>query len=69
MPVETSHTLAGIKLFEALDEAERRRLESHCTWRRHAAGETMLERGSESREVLFIVAGSVNILDISLSGR
>ncbi len=69
MRVETSHSLAGITLFEALDEAERRRLESHCTWRRYAAGETMLERGSESREVLFIVAGSVNILNVSLSGR
>jgi CRP-like cAMP-binding protein len=67
--VETSHTLAGITLFKGLDEAERRRLESRCTWRRYGAGETVLERGSESREVLFIVAGSVNILNISLTGR
>ena len=67
--VETSHTLAGIVLFEVLDEAERQRLESRCTWRRYSAGETVLERGSESREVLFIIAGSVNILDISLTGR
>lgn len=69
MQVETSHTLAGIKLFEALDEAERRRLESRCTWRRCGAGETVLERGSESREVLFIIDGAVNILNVSLSGR
>ncbi len=69
MQIETSHTLAGIKLFEALDEAERRRLESRCTWRRCGAGETVLERGSESREVLFVIDGAVNILDVSLSGR
>ncbi len=69
MRVETSHTLAGIKLFEPLDEAERERLESRCTWRRYSSGETVLERGSKSREVLFIVAGSVNILNISLTGR
>ncbi len=69
MQVETSHTLAGIKLFEALDEAERRRLESRCTWRRYGAGETVFERGSESHEVLFIIDGAVNILDFSLSGR
>ena len=69
MRVETSHTLAGVTLFEALDEAERRRLESRCTWRRYSAGEIVLERGGESREVLFIVAGSVNILNISLTGR
>jgi CRP-like cAMP-binding protein len=67
--VEASHTLAGIALFETLDEAERLRLEGRCTWRRYGAGETVLERGSESREVLFIVAGSVNILNISLAGR
>ena len=69
MRVETSHTLAGVVLFECLDEAERRRLEGRCTWRRYGAGETVLERGGESREVLFIVTGSVNILNISLTGR
>ena len=69
MQVETSHTLAGIKLFEALDEAERRRLESRCTWRRYGAGETVFQRGSESHEVLFIIDGAVNVLDFSFSGR
>ena len=69
MQVEASHTLAGISLIESLDEAERQRLESRCTWRRYGSGETVLERGSESREVLFIVAGSVNILNFSLTGR
>ncbi len=29
----------------------------------------MLKRGSESREVLFVIDGAVNILDVSLSGR
>ncbi len=69
MQVEASHTLAGVTLFEDIDEAERRRLESHCTWRRYGAGEMVLERGSESREVLFIIAGSVDILNFSLTGR
>ncbi len=69
MRVETSRTLAGIELFEDLDEAERHRLESRCTWRRYASGATVLERGSECREVLFIIDGAVNILDFSLSGR
>ena len=67
--VETGRTLAGIGLFEDLDAAERRRLEQRCTWRRYGAGETVLERGSESREVLFIIDGAVNILNVSLSGR
>ncbi len=67
--VETGRTLAGIGLFEDLDEAVRHRLESRCTWRRYASGETVLEGGSESREVLFIIDGAVNILNVSLSGR
>ncbi len=67
--VEASHTLAGVTLFEGLDEDERRRLESRCTWRRYSPGELVLERGSESREVLFIVTGSVDILNFSLTGR
>ncbi len=69
MQVEASRTLANVKLFENLDEAERHRLENRCTWRLYAAGETVLERGGESREVLFIVDGSVNIVNFSISGR
>ena len=41
MQVETRHSLAGVKLFQTLDEAERGRLESRCTWRRYGAGETV----------------------------
>ncbi len=69
MQVETGRTLTGIGLFEDLDAAERRRLEQRCTWRHYGAGEMVLERGSESREVLFIIDGAVNILNFSLSGR
>lgn len=69
MQIEAGRTLADIGLFEDLDEAERHRLESRCTWRRYAAGETVLERGSECNEVLFIIDGAVNIVDYSLSGR
>ena len=69
MQIEAGRTLADIGLFEDLDEAERHRLERRCTWRRYGAGETVFERGSESREVLFIIDGAVNILDFSLSGR
>ncbi len=65
----SGRTLAGIGLFEGLDAAERCRLEHRCTWRRYGAGETVLDRGSESSEVLFIIDGAVKILNFSLSGR
>jgi len=64
-----TRSLAGITLFEGLGDAERRHLEGRCHWRRYSAGETILERGGESREVLFIVEGGVNIVDYSPAGR
>jgi len=64
-----ARSLAGIEMFDALDEAERKRLEARCQWRRFTAGQTILERGSDSREVLFIVQGKVNIVNFSHSGR
>ena len=69
MSVEFTRTLSAITLLQGLDEDERRRLESRCHWRQCAPGETVLERGSESREVLFIVQGAVNVVDFSISGR
>lgn len=69
MQTEAERSLAGITLFGGLDEAARRRLESRCRWRHCRPGETVLERGSESQEVLFIVRGAVNIVNFSLSGR
>ena len=62
-------SLAGISLLDGLDETERRRLESRCHWRRFTAGQTILERGCDSSDVLFIVDGTVNIVNYSHSGR
>ncbi len=64
-----ARTLAGIKMFEGLDEAERRRIEERCQWRRYASGQTILEQGCDSRDVLFIVEGTVNIVNYSQTGR
>ena len=69
MQFEEGRTLAGISLFEELDGAERRRIEERCDWRRFASGETILECGCDSRDVLFIVQGAVNIVNYSFSGR
>ena len=69
MPVEFNRTLSAIALLQGLDEGERLRLESRCNWRQYAPGETVLERGAESREVLFIAQGAVTVVNYSLSGR
>lgn len=69
VPVDVSRTLSGITLLRGLDAAARTRLEGQCHWRRYSAGETVFERGSESREVMFIAQGAVNIVNYTLTGR
>lgn len=69
MSVDVSRTLSGIELLHGLDEAARVRLEGRCHWRRYSAGETVFERGSESREVLFIAQGAVNVVNFTVAGR
>lgn len=62
-------TLAGIELFSGLDETELKRIEGRCRWRTFRVGERILEMGSESREVFFLVHGSASALNYSFSGR
>jgi CRP-like cAMP-binding protein len=64
-----ARSLSGIAILDGLEDAARRRLEERCQWRRIPAGQTILERGSPCREVLFIAEGAVNIVNFSASGR
>jgi CRP-like cAMP-binding protein len=69
--VDTSarRSLAEIEIFRDLDRAELARIEARCRWRRLQSGEVVLDAGSDSREVFFIVEGAVVIVDFSLTGR
>jgi CRP-like cAMP-binding protein len=69
VPGSGERTLEGITLFEGLDQAEHRRIEALCMWRRYSGRERILDWGSESRDVFFVVQGSVNIVNFMLSGR
>ena len=62
-------TLKGIALFDRLDDEERQRLEAVCQWRVYRPGQPVIESGSDGREVLFIVRGSVNIINFSATRR
>jgi CRP-like cAMP-binding protein len=64
-----SPTLDAIRLLAPLTPNERRALAARCTWRRYAAGERILSRDADSRDVLFIVAGRVRVVDYAASGR
>ena len=62
-------TLAGIALLSGLDEPSRRAIERRCRWQRVAAGEQIIDRHSDSRDVYFVVEGSVRVVNYSLAGR
>lgn len=66
---EASQKLAGIELFEGLDEDELCRLEARCAWQRYRKGQRIIAYGSASQEVYFIVEGAANIVNVSLMGR
>lgn len=69
MNASLAANLDGVCLLAALTAEERRRLAARCTWRRYRAGERVLSRDAESREVLFIVAGEVRVVNYAASGR
>lgn len=69
MSADSSRSLAGIRMFKGLDEKARRSLEEKCRWRRAKSGERIVEQGSATTEVFFVVEGSVNIVNTSISGR
>ena len=62
-------SLANLPLFAGLDAAELRSLEQHARWRTYKPGERVLESGSESRDVFFMLQGSASAVNYSFSGR
>ncbi len=62
-------SLKCVALLDGLDDEERMRLQQLCRWRMFRAGERILEGGSETREVFFLVKGSASAVNYSFSGR
>lgn len=55
-------SLAGIPLFDGIDESVRQNLEQRCTWRSYEENELIIDYEEESRDVRFIVSGWVRII-------
>lgn len=62
-------SLAEVAIFHDLAPVDRQPIERQCRWRQYATGETIIERGMDSRDVLFIVKGAVHVVNYSHSGR
>lgn len=67
--VETPQRLDGVKLLQSLSPEERRDLERRCRWRRYGVDEQILDKDSDDRDVYFVIEGTVQIVNYSMSGR
>lgn len=65
----SSASLAGSTLLAELSEPSRRALERRCRWQRYPTGEQIIDRHSDSRDIYFVVEGSVRVVNYSLAGR
>ena len=63
------HSLRGVRLLQSLADAELVALEQRCRWRRAGAGQQILDRSSDNRDVFFVIEGSVRAVDFSATGR
>ncbi len=61
--------LDNIELLQDLSPEERMAISTQCTWKTYTSGEQILERSSTSRDVFFVVDGSVNVVNFGVSGR
>jgi CRP-like cAMP-binding protein len=61
--------LASVELFSGLAAGELTRVEQQCRYRRFSADEMILDRDSQSTDVMFVVRGRVRIVNYSISGR
>jgi len=64
-----AQTLAHIELLQDLPADKIRALEQRVRWRRFGAGEQILDRNSDNRDVFLVVEGQVQIVNFSLTGR
>lgn len=64
-----SRSLDRIPVLAVLPDPVRRDIEKRCNWREFKLGEQIIDRDSENRDVFFVVAGVVRIVNFSYSGR
>lgn len=62
-------SLESIPLLQSLSPSAREEVECACQWRRLAAGEQIVDRNSDSRDVYFVVEGNVEVINYSGNGR
>ncbi len=69
MAHETAANLDGVLLLKGLAQKERDELARQCRFRRYAEGEHIIDGQGSGRDVYFVVAGTVRVVNYSPSGR
>ena len=69
MAHETAANLDGVLLLKGLTQKERDDLARQCRFRRYAEGEHIIDGQGAGRDVYFVVAGTVRVVNYSPSGR
>lgn len=64
-----NHHLNDIDLFADLTPEELADIQSACQWQTFGSGDDIFTKSSTSRDVFFVVAGRVRIVNFSLTGR
>ena len=62
-------SLTSVRLLAGISADTLRRIEGACRWRVYRTGETIIERGDDSQDVYFLVAGTVHVMNFAASGR
>ena len=65
----SAFNLDKVELLAGLTQEERERLASSCRWRWWAPRQQVLDRGSDTHEICFIVSGAIRVVNYSANGR
>ena len=69
MPDSAPKALHRIKLFAGLSPEDLGKIEEVCRYKRFSANEQIFDRHSKTRDVFFVIRGSVRVVNYSLAGR
>jgi len=61
--------LSGIMLLADVPKEQMEKLEKRCSWRNFTSQEQIIDRQSKARDVYFVIAGKVRVVNFSPSGR
>lgn len=64
-----SDALNNILLLSELDKDQVSIVEKNCRWKTYGSGEQIIDQHSDSRDIFFVTAGRVRVVNYSLSGR